>query len=301
MTGTVWRVRVAAIMTAQLAEAEDFEWCRAVARLNARNFYYSFWTLPRRKSDALCVLYAFCRHCDDIVDRELSAGEAAAQIAATRAAVAEAFAGKPRQPLFRALADVVREFSISQELFEEHIRGNEMDLTVSRYESFEDLRLYCYRVAGTVGRMCLPIFGATSAAARDYADTLGLILQLTNIARDVKEDTARGRIYLPQEELRRFGVAEQDVWAGRFTPAFDALMEFWLERIGKLEDRLDQLPLEAGERRALLTAEIMRAIYARLRVNMVAAGNDVFARRARLSAARKAVVALSVWWRCRVG
>ena len=286
-------------MTSELATAEDFEWCREVARANARNFYYSFWTLPKRKQAALCAIYAFCRHCDDIVDMDLSAVDAAERIAATRAALGDAFAGKAEGHLFRALADVVREFSIPREIFEEHIRGNEMDLTIRRYESFEDLRQYCYRVASAVGLMCLPVFGATSAAAREYAETLGLILQLTNIARDVREDAGRGRIYLPQEELRRFGVNEEDVKASRFTPEFAALMRFWRERIEAMETKLDALALDAAERRALLAAEIMRVIYSRLRVKMAAAGDDVFAQRVRLNAAQKVTLALGVWWRGR--
>ncbi len=287
------------MMTAELATTEDYEWCREVARANARNFYYSFWTLPKREQAALCAIYAFCRHCDDIVDMDLPETDAVERIAATRAALADAFVGKPDGHLFRALADVVREFSIPREIFEEHIRGNEMDLTIRRYGTFDELRQYCYRVASAVGLMCLPVFGATSGAAREYAETLGLILQLTNIARDVKEDAARDRIYLPREELRRFRVKEEDILASRFTPEFAALMKSWRERIEGLEQKLDAIELTASERRALLAPEIMRAIYARLRGKMAAAADDVFAQRVRLSGAHKVALAAAVWWRGR--
>ena len=281
------------------ARPEDFVWCQRVAQIHAKNFYYSFWILPKPRRSALCVIYAFCRHCDDIVDQDLCPDEQAKRIAATRTALEDCFQGKAQEPLFRALGAVVREYSISKAVCQDLIRGVEMDLTIRRYSTFEDLRLYCYRVASTVGLMCIEIFGCKTSSGREYAEKLGLILQLTNIARDVREDAARNRIYLPQEETRRFGVREEDISAGRFTPAFAALMKFWDERIDQFERELDGLKLDVNDRRALLAAEIMRVIYAQLRQQMASVGGDVFAHRVHVPVWRKVAAAAKIWWRSR--
>ena len=192
----------------------DYDRCAEVTRRASSNFYYAFMLLPAERRRALYAVYAFCRFVDDIADDE-SVAEPAELLRRWRDELERAYGGNPARAVSRALADASRRFNIPRRHFEEVIAGVEMDLARKRYETFQELRLYCYRVASAVGLICIEIFGYTNPAACQYAERLGIAFQLTNIIRDVSEDAARGRIYLPLEDLARFGVTEADILGGR--------------------------------------------------------------------------------------
>ena len=180
------------------------------------SFYYSFLVLPAVKRDAIVAIWDFCRAVDDAVD-EPGIADPQAALDAWRVEIDRCFEGAPETSQGRNLQPFIGEFGLPRRPFEDLVDGVEMDLRRSRYETFDALTRYCWRVASTVGLICLEIFGYTRPEARDYAVNLGIALQLTNIIRDVRIDLERGRVYLPQEDLRRFGVTEDDLRAGRVT------------------------------------------------------------------------------------
>jgi phytoene synthase len=272
----------------------------------ARNtsFYYAFLSLPKNRRGAIITLWDFCRVADDAVDLAEDEAAAAAQLARWRAEVAACFGdGAPETDVARRLALVVRDFKLPRQPFEDLLDGIAMDLSQKRYESFNELYRYCLRVASAVGLLSVEIFGYRSASARDYAVELGIALQLTNILRDVRSDFARGRIYLPLEDLRRHGVTEPDIRAaagGDLRPHVRALLEefggrarHYFHRAGKALPREDT--------RRLIAAEIMRAIYFALLRRIERAGFDVFARRISVPRGERAVVAVATWTRVMVG
>ena len=193
---------------------EAYAHCQRVTKAEAKNFYYAFVTLPKAKRQAIYAVYAFCRLCDDIADEPLPVDEKRRKLREVDVALEQSRDGNPDGPVYSALAHAVREYGIPWEDLSEVARGVEMDLTLSRYETFEDLATYCYRVASVVGIICIHIFGFSDPLAREYAVDLGLGMQLTNILRDIKEDAEMDRVYLPQEELRRFGYPEEALMAG---------------------------------------------------------------------------------------
>jgi phytoene synthase len=178
--------------------------CAAVTRREAANFYYGIRLLPRAKFDALCAIYAFARAVDDIGDGSLGREQKIADLARARSAIEE-MDGASADPVIVALASVERQFALPRDAFIDLIDGVQMDISGTSYESFDELVVYCRRVAGSIGRLCLAVFGSRDPAADSLADDLGVALQLTNILRDVREDALNGRVYLPAEDLRRFG------------------------------------------------------------------------------------------------
>ena len=223
--------------------------CKGITRTAAKNFYYAFLVLPRRKREALCAVYAFMRRCDDIADDPgLSVEERRFKLETWLAALHRAQQGEPTDdPILLALTDAQRRFSIPAGLLDELAHGTAMDieeaeasaptipgLTV-QYKTFEDLRLYCYRVASVVGLVCIHVFGYRDPAAEPLAERCGLAFQLTNIIRDVKEDAAMGRIYLPEEDLAKFNLSAAELLAtpdpARFRPVLaleaDRAREFY--------------------------------------------------------------------------
>ncbi len=268
-----------------------------LTRRSGSNFYYSFLFLPRRKRVAMYALYAFCRTVDDAVDQ--GSGTPSDQrrvLAEWRAEIGRAYAGRPAQPIAAELADIVRAFSIRQEHLEAILDGVEMDIDKRRYATFEELYEYCYRVAGAVGLACIEIFGYTDPRAREYAVNLGVALQLTNILRDLRSDAERGRIYLPLDELRRFGYPEEDLLRGRHTRAFQQLMRFQADRTHAYY-RAARAALPRADRRRLVAAEIMGVIYHALLRAIEAKDFHVFERRVSLSASRKLCLALGAYLR----
>lgn len=266
----------------------------AITKQSNTSFYYSFTLLPRPQREALHTVYAFCRATDDLVDEEQDARGKALRLERWRRALAAALQGRTTVPLLSELAATARSFNIPVDHFYDLIRGVEMDLSKSRYETFVELYDYCYLVASTVGLMCRRIFGSKKEATREYAVNLGIALQLTNILRDVKDDAARGRIYIPLEELRRFGVSEEDILAGRYTPAFVELMRFQVER-ARGYFRAAQESLSDEDKGFFFAARIMWSVYAHLLNRIERSGYNVFARRITIPRVLRLLIALRYW------
>jgi len=238
---------------------------RAITRKSASNLALAFVLLPRERRDAMSALYAFCREVDDVADEEsVPVEQRRTQLAGWRADIRRACDNQtPLFPVNRELQPVIRRFGLRFELFDDLIKGCEMDLDTARYETFEQLELYCYRVASVVGLLSIEIFGYTSPATRDYAVYLGKALQLTNILRDVKTDAARGRIYLPQAEMKKFSVTEDEILQGRYSERYEKLARHVDDRARGFYG-LARLTLPPEDRRAMVAAELMGSVYWRL-------------------------------------
>lgn len=259
------------------------------------NFAYSFLVLPREKREAIVTVWDFCRAVDDEVD-EPSAASPAEALAAWREELARCFDGLARTPQGQALQPWIARFSLPRASFEDLIDGVEMDLTCTRYQTFEALYEYARRVAATVGLICLQIFGYTRPESREYAVNLGIALQLTNIVRDVSPDLARGRVYIPQQDLERFGCTEDDLRAGTVTPAVRNLLEFECGRAREYFGRARRSLTRADAHR-LVAAEIMAGIYEEILSRVERAGYDVFGERIRVPRPYRAWIALRIWTR----
>jgi phytoene synthase len=260
----------------------------------ATNFYYSFVFLPREKRRAIEAVYAFARRGDDIVDSGLEPERAAEEMARYREVLGDCYAGRGATPELRALAESIARFKIPRQPFEDLILGLGMDLSVTRYDTFQDLTLYCYRVASTIGLIAIEIFGYRNPRTRDYAVNLGMALQLVNILRDLESDARRGRLYLPREDLERFGVRPGELLAGSYNDPVVELMQFECDRARHYFDLARQM-LPPEDRRAMVAAEIMAAIYWRLLRLIQERRYNVFGKRVRLSRPLKFWTALSVY------
>jgi phytoene synthase len=272
------------------------EYCRHKAARSGSSFYYSFLFLPPPKRRAITALYAFCREVDDVVDEVNDPGVARSKLAWWRDEIARAFAGVPQHPVTQALAPVVRAIDLPLAHFETIIDGMAMDLEPARYANFAALEDYCHRVAGVVGLLSAEIFGYADPATRGYARDLGIAFQLTNICRDVGEDARRGRVYLPQDDLARFGFGGDlpSLLRAQASGAFRALMAFEVERAQTWYDRaLAQLP--ASDRAAQRAGLVMAAIYRKLLDEIARDGYRVLDRRTSLTPLRKLWLA----WRAR--
>ena len=238
---------------------------RAITRKSASNLALAFVLLPRAKRDGMSALYAFCHEVDDVADDESAPVEQRReQLAAWRADVKRACVGEtPQFPVNRELQHVIRQYRLPFELFDELLKGIEMDLDIKRYEDFEALGLYCYRVASVVGLLSIEIFGYQNPACRDYAVHLGKALQLTNILRDVRTDAERGRIYLPQSEIKRFNVSEDEVLNSKYSPRYLVLAAAVADR-AKAFYRAARKSLPPEDHRAMVAAELMGSVYWRL-------------------------------------
>jgi phytoene synthase len=272
----------------------DYARCAEITRRSSSNFYYAFMLLPAERRRALHAVYAFCRFIDDIADDDESSSDARSLLTRWREELDRVYGGVPTRAISRALADSARHFNIPRNYFDEIIAGVEMDLTHKRYATFEELRLYCYRVASAVGLICIEIFGYTNPAARIYAEKLGIAFQLTNILRDVKEDAGRSRIYLPQEDLARFDVTEEEILHSVYSPNFVRLMEFEAARAQDFY-REAHAALPAEDRSSLLTAEAMRLIYGALLDRIVRSNYRVLDRRHSLPATLKLYLVGRAW------
>ncbi len=263
----------------------------------ATNFYYSFLFLPREKRQAIEAVYAFARRGDDIVDGNLGRTEAVEGLAQFRQILAACYGPQDDtlgSPELAALAQSIQRFKIPRQPFEDLILGLEMDLNQARYATFEELQLYCYRVASTIGLICIEIFGYQNPRTRDYAVNLGTALQLVNIIRDIQHDAQHGRIYIPLEDLDRFGIRPGEVLAGAYNDPFIELIQFECDRARHYFD-LARQTLSAEDRRQLLAAEIMAATYWRILGLIRKRCYNVFGKRVRLSRPRKLWTALSVY------
>jgi 15-cis-phytoene synthase len=267
------------------------------------SFYYSFLVLPAAKRQAIVAVWDFCRAVDDAVD-EAPEGERETQVREWREELARCFdGGSPKTPQGRALQPLIPQFNLPRSAFEALIEGVEMDLHTSRYATFADLYEYCIRVASAVGLMCVEIFGCKHPASRQYAIDLGVALQLTNILRDVPGDLERGRVYIPLEDMSRFGCHEGDLGAeimhaghGVQSAAVRKLLAFQAERAREYYRRADTV-LPRSDARRLVAARIMGAIYRGILRRIEAANYDVFSRVIRVTRPRRALIAATTWAR----
>ncbi len=283
------------------AESRTFtEYVRHVARRSGTNFYWSFVFLPRERREAMYAVYAFCRFADDIADEDGLPRDKAVRLAAWREELARAYDGRATHPITVKLAWAARRFGIPKGHLEAIIAGVEMDLSRRRFETIDDLLVYCDRVASAVGLVCIEVYGYRDPSARTYAVHLGRALQLTNILRDVAGDAAQGRVYLPAADLARFGVTEADLARGRLTPAVRDLLAFEADRAYGYY-RSARTHLADEDRRSLYAAETIGTIYERILDDLVRHGYDVFGHRAAVSRTRKLAIAASRWLGAAVG
>ncbi len=264
------------------------------------NFAPAFYVLPSRPRRALKAVYAFCRTVDDVVDLgERDPANAQKTLEAWRGLLRNPDAARPgglTDPgVWAALRDALAAYPIDPKHLLDLVDGVGRDLTQKRYDTFEDLKTYCYGVASTVGLACLPIFGLDEGSHRDFAVSLGLAVQLTNILRDVKTDAARGRVYLPGEDLKRFNYTEAELTGSVYNPAFARLMGFEARRAEAffLQARA---ALPGISRRAARPALVMGALYQRLLKRLEERRFDVFSRRPALGAADKIRCVAKVVW-----
>jgi len=276
---------------------------RALTRKSASNLALAFILLPRERRDAMSALYAFCRAVDDVADEDSAPVEQRrGQLAAWRADIRRACENQaPEFVLNREFAPVIQKFKLPFALFDELIRGCEMDLEKLRYENYDELELYCHRVASVVGLLSIEIFGYRNPACRDYAIHLGKALQLTNILRDVKNDAARGRIYLPQGELQKFNVRGDDILAGKCPENYFPLAASVAAR-AKNFYQLAQQTLPPEDRRAMVAAELMGSVYWQLLQKLERGNFDVFGSPPiKLGRAHKLALIFQSWLRFAAG
>jgi len=267
---------------------DSYEHCRKVARAAARNFYYGFALLPSEKRNALCALYAFMRHADDISDSEKMPNKRE-RLSHWRSLMDRALQGEyGENRILPAFHHTLKQFGIPVSYLRDLMDGAEMDLTFTRYPTFERLARYCYCVAGTVGLCCVHVFGFEDRKALELAPKLGTAFQLTNILRDVAEDYAMGRVYLPQEDLDRFGCTERDLGNSVANPQFVELMRFESKRAWKYYSEATPLLqlINMDSQAALWT---LSRIYSRILEKIETIGYDVLSKpHPSLSAAEKA-------------
>jgi phytoene synthase len=263
---------------------ESYAYCRHVARSRAKNFYYSFLLLSAQQRKAMCAIYAFMRICDDLSDEP---GASRAALEGWRAEMEDALDGRfSGHPLWPAFHHTVRRFGIPHDYLREMIDGVVSDLEPRRFETFDELYRYCHQVASVVGLTVIYVFGFDTPSAPPLAEKCGIAFQLTNILRDLREDSARGRVYLPREDLARFGVSEADLANGSRTQAFLEMMQFEADRAhAYYRESAPLLDLIHPRSRPSLWALI--TIYSRLLDRIEAGHFDVFRRRVRLSTFEK--------------
>jgi phytoene synthase len=279
------------------------EQSRAITRKSASNLALAFILLPREQRDAMSALYAFCREVDDVADEDsVTVGERRAGLAAWRDDVRRACEGSsPEFAVNRELQPIIHRHRLPFALFDDLIKGCEMDLDLLRYEGYEQLELYCHRVASVVGLLSIEIFGYRNPACRDYAVHLGKALQLTNILRDVRNDATRGRIYIPLTELRKHNVSEEEIFEGRYSDRYTRLAAGVAARAREYYQRA-RATLPTEDRRSMVAAELMGSVYWRLLRKLEAKRFNVFgARPVRLSKSQKLALILQSWLRFAMG
>jgi len=272
---------------------------RSITRKSASNLALAFVLLPKPKRDGMSALYAFCREVDDVADNEeIPAAQRREQLAGWRADVRRACDSE--QPQFQVnceLQPVIHQYHLPFAHFDQLLQGVEMDLEIKRYHDYEQLELYCYRVASVVGLLSIEIFGYHDPACREYAIYLGKALQLTNILRDVRADAERGRLYLPLAELARFNVSPEEILRCEYSPRFFDLANSVAQRARHFYS-LARRSLPAVDRRAMVAAELMGSVYWRLLCKLERGRFNVFGPRpTRLNKGQKMLLILRTWCR----
>lgn len=277
--------------------ADAYKACAAHTRAEAKNFYFAFVVLPPSRRRAIYALYSYCRSVDDAADLAPSLAEAQSQLNKLRQDLALCVSGRPTSPLFVALADTIARFDVKPEHLEAVLDGVEQDLTVTRYEDFERLREYCWKVASAVGLLTLPVFGYSDPRAVGYAEDLGLAMQLTNILRDIKEDLERGRVYLPQDELASYGITEEMLARGVVDEALRGFLAFQVQRARHYFQSGSRLiPLVSYSSR--ICPVMLKAIYSRVLDDIERAHYDVFSQRRGPSSVEKVFLLIGACLRC---
>jgi phytoene synthase len=270
------------------------QYCQQRAAASGSSFYYSFLFLPPQQRRAITALYAFCREVDDVVDEVSDPGVARAKLQWWREEVARMFGGTPQHPVGQALALAAARYALPREGLDQILEGMAMDLDYNRYPDFATLEVYCHRVAGVVGQLSARIFGYTQPGTLEYARNLGIALQLTNIIRDVGEDARRNRIYLPLDELQRFGLRTDDIVMRREDDRFLRLMQFQIARArARFDEALALLP--SADRRSQRAGLVMGRIYRTLLDEIAASGGRVMNQRIGLTPIRKLWTAWKTW------
>jgi phytoene synthase len=275
---------------------DAYDYCKDVTHRHGPNFSLGFIFLPKAKRRAVYAAYAFCRYADDIVDEAAAAQSMEMRLKIWTDGLDRAYDGDATHPILIALADSVTRFDIPKQPFIDLIEGCRIDLTIDRYATFDDLMEYCRKVAGTISTISLSIFGYSEERALELGDSLSTALQLTNIARDVGDDLERGRIYLPLEDLERFGVTEADLSEALGTPEIKNLLEFELARISEYFDEAERLiPLIDKDARftVFVMAQVYRAIADRIETDPLA----VLTRQVALSSVQKVALVARLAWR----
>ena len=313
-----------------------YDFCEELTRREAGNFYHSFKYLPEEKRRAIMAYYAFCRRADDIADGDyvdvfpggseddpesityrssierLSRGSPVLDRSAYNEKMSQLFYYRKKlstaygnmtstDPIFIALKDTVKRHGIHRELLDDMISGMENDFHQNRYQTFEELYSYCYRVASTVGLVCIEIYGYDDPRAREYAESWGVFMQLINIIRDVAEDAERDRIYLPLEDLARWGISEEDVMSGKELlkhPGWEPFVKEYLDRADGYRQRAFQL-LSHLDRSARYSPAAMASFYQSIMKKIVKRNGDVFTERVQLSKTEKMILAAYVYVRFR--
>lgn len=259
------------------------------------NFYYSFLLLPKPKREAINIVYAWCRVADDIVDEEESISNKKQRLLHWAKEFDQGIDGRSQYALVNKLAQIIQRFNIPLHHFQELIKGMEMDLVNTRYTTFDELKVYCYRAASTVGLISTEIFGYKHEEAKEYAVNLGIALQLTNILRDVATDAKKGRIYLPKEDMKQFDYTEEELFSNTYNERFYRLMKFEAERARTyFAEAMKHLSEE--DKPLFIAALIMQEIYSRLLKDIERAEYNVFAHRIRISNFKKILITANVWW-----
>ncbi len=282
-----------------------YDYCESVTKTHAKSFYFAAKFLPEHKRKAIYPIYAFCRHVDDEIDEigENDANQAILTVQKWKQKLEEVFEDKTGQQkaltqnrdfVLIAWQDLLKTYKIPRELPFDLIQGVLMDTTTKRYETFEELYVYCYRVASTVGLMASEIFGYTDEKTLEYAEALGIAMQLTNILRDVKEDAAMNRIYLPQEDLRKFNVSEQQIFAGEYDENFVELMKFQIKRTKNYYAAAEK-GISLLEKDTRFTVLLAARIYAQILEKIEAQNYNVFLSRAHTTLIQKILSIPKIW------
>jgi len=268
---------------------QSYEYCRRIARSRAKNFYYSFLLLSDQQRKAMCAIYAFMRYCDDLSDEP---GATKLAIEQWRVEMEDALEGRfGGHPIWPAFHHTVRRFEIPHDYFREMIEGVASDLEPRRFQTFDQLYRYCYQVASVVGLTIVHIFGFDTRSVLPLAEKCGVAFQLTNILRDIKEDAGNDRVYLPQEDLERFGVTEENLKSGLRNEAFYSLMKFESERARSYYNESAPL-LDLIHPRSRPSLWALVTIYSRLLDRIQQTNYDIFTRRVRLTSLEKSMIVL---------
>lgn len=271
------------------------ESAKNIAKKSKSSFYYAFNLLPEPKRDAMNTVYAFCRKTDDIVDEtEDSLDVKYEKLRRWRIEFEKAFIGHSEFPLLNKLGKTISNFNIPLDPFFELIKGMEMDIQRDRYRSFDDLQLYCYRVASTVGLMCIEIFGYKNPSTKSFAVDLGIALQLTNILRDIGKDAEQGRIYLPQDDLHQFNYNENDLMAKVYNDQFRDLMIYESARAKRYFNSATS-HLDPEDKKTMFAARAMQHIYYKMLEKIIDADYDVYSNNIKVPTIEKVGIALGVW------